>query len=65
MAKACGVTDHGRECEEPKNKDTGDGFCARHSEAWRQSSEFNAALKDEGVRFFAGIPKTLAAALRP
>jgi hypothetical protein len=67
MPKPCGVPTKDRHCEDPKDKEMGDGFCTDHSHAWRQSKEFREATKDEAVGFAASlrIPSMLRSALRP
>jgi hypothetical protein len=50
-----------RECEEPRDPDTKDGFCSDHSGEWRRSAEFSAALRDERVGFAYSIGLTSTA----
>lgn len=66
-SSSCPFADSNRQCEEPKDKALGDGFCTRHSYLWRQSTEFREAAKDDAVAFSAQlrIPSMLTTALRP
>lgn len=52
---ACPVFRPDRECEEPIDKEMGDGLCTEHAYDWRRSKEFRDAAEDEGVRFYMGL----------
>lgn len=61
---ACGMGDG---CVDPIDQKMGDGFCTRHSYAWRRSEEFRQSIRDDGVILAAQLraPKFLRSALRP
>lgn len=67
MPKPCGVPTSRGECDEPKNRAMGDGYCTSHSYEWRRSEAFQEAARDESVRFAAGlrVPSLLNRVLRP
>lgn len=53
--KGCPVFRPDRECEDPVDKEMGDGLCTEHAYEWRKSKEFHEAAKDDGVRFLMGL----------